>query len=57
MVTNEITTDFTKWLIENNQKRIFPDEATFYGAGGDYTRLKNLTVNELNQIPDGEPVD
>jgi|TARA_B100001964_G_scaffold33402_1_gene35367 hypothetical protein len=57
VVTNEITTDFTKWLIENNQKRIFPDEATFYGAGGDYTRLKNLTVNELNQIPDGEPVD
>ena len=57
VVTNNITTDTRKWRIENNQKRIFPDSATFYGAGGNYTDLKTLTVAELNGIPDGEPVD
>ena len=57
VVTNNITTDTRKWRIENNQKRIFPDSATFYGAGGNYTDLKTLTVKELNSIPDGEPVD
>ena len=57
VVTNNITADTRKWRIENNQKRIFPDSATFYGAGGNYTDLKTLTVKELNSIPDGEPVD
>jgi len=57
VVTNNITADARKWRIENNQKRIFPDSATFYGAGGNYTDLKTLTVKELNSIPDGEPVD
>ena len=57
VVTNAIATDFRKWLIENNQKRIFPDAAMFYGAGGDFTKVKPLTVRQLNTIPDGEPVE
>ena len=57
VVTNNITTDTRKWRIENNQKRIFSDNASFYGTGGNYTDLKTLTVAELDRIPDGEPVD
>ena len=57
VVTNNISTDYRKWQIENNQKRIFPDNATFCGTGGKYTDLKTLTTTQLNNIPDGEPVD
>ena len=57
VVTNDIAADFRKWLIENNQKRIFPDSAMFYGTGGDFTKVKPLTVRQLNTIPDGEPVE
>jgi hypothetical protein len=57
VVTNNITADNRKWLIENNQKRIFTDMATFYGNGGSYGQLKTLTNRQLNTIPDGEPVD
>ena len=57
VVTNNITSDTRKWRIENNQKRIFADNASFYGTGGNYLDLKTLTVKELNRIPDGEPVD
>ncbi len=57
VVTNDITSDMRKWLIENNQKRIFPDAAMFYGTGGDFTTVKSLTMRQLNTIPDGEPVE
>ena len=57
VVTNDIAADYTKWLIENNQKRIFPDSAMFYGTGGDFTAVKPLTARQLNTIPDGEPVE
>ena len=57
VVTNDIATDFRKWLIENSQKRIFPDSAMFYGTGGDFTKVKSLTMRQLNTIPDGEPVE
>ena len=57
VVTNTIATDMRKWLIENNQKRIFPDSAMFYGTGGDFTKVKSLTARQLNTIPDGEPVE
>ena len=40
-----------------SQKRIFSDNASFYGTGGNYTSLKTLTAAELDTIPDGEPVD
>lgn len=57
VVTNDITSDMRKWQIENNQKRIFPDAAMFYGTGGDFTAVKSLTMRQLNTIPDGEPVE
>lgn len=57
VVTNDLTADTRKWRIENNQKRIFSDNASFYGTGGNYTDIKTLTAAELNSIPDGEPVD
>ena len=57
VVTNDVAKDLRKWLIENNQKRIFPDSAMFYGTGGDFTALKTLTMRQLNTIPDGEPVE
>ena len=57
VVTNNKTSDNRKWKIENGQKRIFPDSATFYGAGGEFTALKTLTNSQLNAIPDGEPVE
>ena len=57
VVTNTIATDMRKWLIENNQKRIFPDSAMFYGAGGDFNKVKSLTMQQINTIPDGEPVE
>ena len=57
VVTNDIAADMRKWLIENNQKRMFPDSAMFYGTGGDFTKVKPLTVRQLNTIPDGEPVE
>ena len=56
-VTNDKTDDFRKWFISGNQKRIFPDLATFYGYGGLDTQLKVLTDIQLNSIPDGEPVE
>ena len=56
-VTNDKTDDFRKWVISGNQKRIFPDLATFYGYGGLDTQLKVLTDIQLNSIPDGEPVE
>jgi hypothetical protein len=56
-VTNNQTNDFRKWLIHGNQKRIFPDLATFYGYGGLDRQLKILTDVQLNSIPDGEPIE
>tara|TARA_Y100000593_G_C4266412_1_gene315020 strand:- start:603 stop:1319 length:717 start_codon:yes stop_codon:yes gene_type:complete len=49
--------DYRRWLIDNNQKHIFPNEDLFYGLGYDYTQLKTVTDEELNTIPDGEPVE
>ena len=49
--------DDRKWLIEQNQKRIFPDLATFYGSGFSYANLKEKSIDIINQIPDGEPVE
>ena len=57
VITNEFADDFRKWLIQNNQKRIFPDLATFYGTVMDWSELKTLTMEQLRTIPDGEPVE
>ncbi len=56
-VTNRLADDLRKWLITGNQKRIFPDLATFYGYGGLGAELKLLSDTQLNSIPDGEPIE
>tara|TARA_Y100000996_G_C22524377_1_gene643797 strand:- start:940 stop:1638 length:699 start_codon:yes stop_codon:yes gene_type:complete len=56
-VTNEFADDSSKWLIQNNQKRAFPDIATFYGSGIPFNKVKSFATSELNKVPDGEPVD
>ena len=56
-VTNRLADDLRKWLITGNQKRIFPDLATFYGYGGLGVELKLLSDAQLNSIPDGEPIE
>ena len=56
-VTNRLADDLRKWLITGNQKRIFPDLATFYGYGGLGAELKLLSDAQLNSIPDGEPIE
>ena len=45
------------WLIENNQKRIFPDINSFIGTSYGYQQQKTLTLSQINSIPDGEPVE
>ena len=57
VITNEFADDNRKWLIQNNQKRIFPDLATFYGTVMDWGNIKTLTMEQLRTIPDGEPVE
>ena len=57
VITNEFADDYRKWLIQNNQKRIFPDLATFYGTVTDWNTVKTLTMAQLRTIPNGEPVD
>ena len=57
VITNEFADDFRKWLIENNQKRTFPDLSTFYGTITDWSKIKTLTMEQLRTIPDGEPVE
>ena len=56
-VTNRLADDIRKWVITGNQKRIFPDLATFYGYGGLGVELKLLSDAQLNSIPDGEPIE
>ena len=57
VITNEFADDNRKWLIQNNQKRIFPDLATFYGTVMEWGDIKTLTMEQLRTIPDGEPVE
>ena len=57
VITNEFADDNRKWLIQNNQKRIFPDLATFYGTVMDWGNIKTLTMEQLRIIPDGDPVE
>ena len=55
-VTSNDPEDTRKWLIDGNQKRIYPDLQTFY-AEDDWQNVKTLTVEVIKEIPDGEPVD
>jgi len=57
---NTITTnnpnDPRKWLIDNNQKRPFPDLQSFYAFEGDWKKVKTLSDDVVDSIPEGEPV-
>ena len=57
VVTLSDPTDIRKWLIEGNQKRIFPDLSTFYGYVENFDNLVTRSIDVLDEIPDGEPVD
>tara|TARA_R100001591_G_scaffold88789_1_gene94898 strand:+ start:2353 stop:2943 length:591 start_codon:yes stop_codon:yes gene_type:complete len=56
-ITSNNTADISKWLVENNQKRPFPDLQSFYAYGINYRDVKTLTQQEIDEIPEGEPVD
>ena len=56
-ITSDDPLDIRKWLIDGNQKRPFPDLQTFYASGGDWRKVKTRSMDVINEIPDGEPVD
>ena len=55
-ITTDNPNDFRKWLINNNQKRPFPDLQSFYAFEGDWTKVKTLSEEDIDSIPEGEPV-
>ena len=57
VITNEFAADNRKWLIESNQKRIFSAIEAFYASGVPFSKVKRLTMEQLNKIPDGEAVE
>ena len=57
VITNEFAADTRKWLIESNQKRIFSAIEAFYASGVPFSKVKRLTMAQLNKIPDGEAVE
>tara|TARA_R100000008_G_scaffold66211_1_gene43185 strand:+ start:1024 stop:1758 length:735 start_codon:yes stop_codon:yes gene_type:complete len=56
IVTSEDAEDISKWLIENFQKRKFPNLYSFFGEGYLIQDLKTLTIEQLKEIPDGEDI-
>ncbi len=56
VITNEDPTDYSRWLIENNQKRKFVDLAIYYGQDYMLSTMVTLTDSEISTIPDGEPI-
>ena len=57
IITSDSTDDTRKWLIENNQKRIFPTLATLWGSAYAFSELVTLSISDINNIPDGDPID
>ena len=57
VITNEDPEDFRRWLLETNQKRLFPDLAIYYGRGYLLSEIKTLPQREIDSIPDGEEVE
>ena len=57
VITNEDPEDFRRWLLETNQKRLFPDLAIYYGRGYLLSEIKTLPQREIHSIPDGEEVE
>ncbi len=57
VITVNSVEDTRKWLISNNQKRIFPTLQTFWGSNYAFSQLVTLPLSEINKIPDGDPID
>jgi len=57
VLTNEDPTSQDRWLVQDNQKREFRNIGEFYGRGKTFSQLRSLEENELNSIPDGEPIE
>ena len=55
-ITTTNTNDSRKWLIEGNQKKPFPDLQSFYAFEGDWKKVKTLSDEDIDSIPEGEPV-
>ena len=49
--------DTRKYLVQNNQRRLFPDLSTVFASGFDITRFKAIDISTIEQIPEGEMVD
>ena len=56
-ITSDDVNDVRKWLIDGNQKRPFPDLQTFYAIGSEWRNVKTKTMEIIDSIPEGEPVD
>ncbi len=57
VVTTEDPTDKTRFLIQGFQKRIFRNLGEFYARGFTLGKLKSLSQEELDSIPDGDPIE
>ena len=57
IITSDSVDDTRKWLIENNQKRVFPTLSTFWGSAYAFSELVTLSISDINNIPDGDPID
>jgi hypothetical protein len=57
VISRRDSTDFRKWLIQGNQKRLFATTDAFYGEDYSYVLIKSVPDNVLDFIPDGEPVE
>ena len=56
-ITSDNVDDVRKWLIDENQKRPFPDLQSFYAIGAQWRQVKTVTQDVIDEIPEGEPVD
>ena len=56
-ITSDNVDDVRKWLIDENQKRPFPDLQSFYAIGSEWRNVKTRTQEIIDSIPEGEPVD
>ena len=57
VITLNDADDLRKWLVENGQKRIFPDLATFFGYGYNFVDLVGVDNAVLQSIPSGDDVE
>ena len=57
VITTDDANDTRKWLVENNQKRIFPNLQSFWGTTYSFSDLVTLTESDVDRIPNGDPID